>query len=303
MFSTSYYTRKRSNTLQDNYINILRFGKNILRFPLQPSRTSYKLPRRLGYYRQYKKVRLLRRVASMTRIRVRTKSLFSSSQSIPKLLTPEQFRKQRRLERELRRQARTKTSIFGITMEELIKKEKAAEEKKRFNKVAKLSTLIKPHLPTLINTITKRHILHKLSFIFRRFREQLISLPLRGEYRIKRKLQRQSAKASKSSKVTAKSKIKTIPNVIKESQPIALFLSQPKIPTLVKPRFNPVYNSKHSTKFKVKSIEATKEIVKPSVLPKVPKASTKSKNWYKFLLYLLYFTNSKSPFNKFSTLS
>jgi len=280
MFSTSYYTRKRSNTLQDNPLKILRFGKNILFFPLQPSITSYKLPRRLGYYRQYKKVRLLRRVVSINHIRVRTKSLFSSSKSIPKFLNREQFRKKRRLERELRMQARKKTSIFGITMEELIKKEKAAEEKKRLDKATKLSLLIKPHLPSLINTVTKRHILHKLRFIFRRFRKQLLSLPLRGEYRMKRKLQRQAAKAAKASKypkVVVKSKIKTTSNIITESQPIALFLSQPKIQTLVKPRFNPVLNSKHSIKFKVKSIEATKEVLKPSVLPKVPKLSNKAK--------------------------
>ena len=101
-FSTLYYTQKLTNRTKVNSNNLIRFGKNVLMFPLEPTLKSYRLPRRLKHYRHYKRTRLLRQIISMTSIRVRTKSLFLSYQSIPKLLTLEQFILKRRLQRQLK---------------------------------------------------------------------------------------------------------------------------------------------------------------------------------------------------------
>lgn len=91
-----------TNRTKVNSNNLIRFGKNVLMFPLEPTLKSYRLPRRLKHYRHYKRTRLLRQIISMTSIRVRTKSLFLSYQSIPKLLTLEQFILKRRLQRQLK---------------------------------------------------------------------------------------------------------------------------------------------------------------------------------------------------------
>ena len=101
-FSTLYYTRNFKNKHLVVTENNLKFGKKVFSFPVQEPQTTYHFPRRLNHYRMYKKLKLLRRIVSRKYIRIRTKALFLSAKSIPKFLTVYQFRKQRRLQRQLK---------------------------------------------------------------------------------------------------------------------------------------------------------------------------------------------------------
>ena len=102
--STPYYIRKTFSKNSTTSESNLRFIKNRYILPIRYSKTNYKFPLRLNYYKKNRKMRLLRHIASVKTIKIRTKSLLLPSHLTPKFLRTYRLRLTRRLRRQLRQQ-------------------------------------------------------------------------------------------------------------------------------------------------------------------------------------------------------
>lgn len=176
--STPYYIRKTFSKNSTTSESNLRFIKNRYILPIRYSKTNYKFPLRLNYYKKNRKMRLLRHIASVKTIKIRTKSLLLPSHLTPKFLRTYRLRLTRRLRRQLRQQHllfnRKQSFTLGYKVRRVITK----ISKKTIINSQKWRNFKNRKLQYRLSNSANRALSKKLAAIIRCFNQSLRNLPM-----------------------------------------------------------------------------------------------------------------------------